>query len=147
MINMSNQLLPKQEDIIIRADSLAALMSNLEREIKQIIDSGEVAPKDSWILRYQVKGKYGVYWYYKLQSLDAVFPSQRDSSKLSKYKHLGKSGSPTYNDAVSAVTRRVKIDALERMKNCLKQGWIDLIEEKERTENSSNKHSRRKYAN
>ncbi|GAX45625.1 hypothetical protein NIES4075_66460 [Tolypothrix sp. NIES-4075] len=147
MINMSNQLSHNQEDIIIRADSLAALMSNLEREIKQIIDSGEVAPKDSWIMRYQVKGKYGIYWYYKLQSLNAIFPSQRDSSKLSKYKHLGKPGSPAYNDAAIAVTRRAKIDALERMKNSLKQGWIDLYEEKERTENKTNKHSRSKSAN
>jgi hypothetical protein len=61
MINMSNQLSQNQEDIIICADSLAALIANLEREIKQIIDSGEVAPKDSWIMRYQVKGKYGIY--------------------------------------------------------------------------------------
>jgi hypothetical protein len=144
---MSNQLSENQEDIIIRADSLAALMSNIDSEIKQIIDSGVVAPKDSWIMRYQVKGKYGIYWYYKLQSLDAVFPSQRDSSKLSKYKHLGKPGSPAYNDAVIAVTRRTKIDALERMKNSLKQGWIDLYEEKERAENITNKHSRKKSAN
>jgi hypothetical protein len=147
MINMSNQLSQNQEDIIIRADTLAALISNLEREIKQIIDSGEVAPKDSWIMRYQVKGKYGIYWYYKLQSLNAIFPSQRDSSKLSKYKHLGKPGSPAYNDAAIAVTRRAKIDALERMKNSLKQGWIDLYEEKERAENRINKHSRKKSAN
>ena len=140
---MSNKKSINQEDIIIRADFLAALLSSLEREIKQIIESGSVAPKDSWILRYQVKGKYGIYWYYKLQCLSAVFPSQRDSSKLSKYKHLGKPGSPAYNDAVLALARRAKIDALERMINSVKQGWIDLHEEKERTENNKNKHSRK----
>jgi hypothetical protein len=46
-----------------------------------------------------------------------------------------------------AVTRRAKIDALERMKNSLKQGWIDLYEEKERAENKTNRHSRNKSAN
>lgn len=146
---MSNKKSINQEDIIIRADFLAALMSNLEREIQQIIESGSVAPKNSWILRYQVKGKYDIYWYYKLQCREAVFPSQRDSSKLSKYKHLGKPGSSAYNDAVLALARRAKIDALERMINSIyylqvpKQGWIDLHEEKERTENKSKKHSRK----
>ncbi|MEM8780143.1 MAG: hypothetical protein AAGF26_14975 [Cyanobacteria bacterium P01_G01_bin.49] len=140
---MSNKKSINQEDIIIRADFLAALLSSLEREIKQIIESGSVAPKDSWILRYQVKGKYDIYWYYKLQCREAVFPSQRDSSKLSKYKHLGKPGSHAYNDAVLALARRAKIDALERMINSVKQGWIDLHEEKERTENNKNKNSRK----
>ena len=46
-----------------------------------------------------------------------------------------------------AVTRHAKIDALERIKNSLKQGWIDLYEEKERAENRANKHSRKKSAN
>lgn len=32
MINMSNQLSQNQEDIIIRADSLAALMSNIDKK-------------------------------------------------------------------------------------------------------------------
>ena len=144
---MSNKISSKQEDIIIRADFLAALMSNIEREIKQITSRGEVAPKDSWIVRYQVKGKYDVYWYYKLQSSSAVFPSQRDKTKLSKYRHLGKPGSPAYNEAVLALARRAKIDALERMINTIKQGWIDLYEEKEKTENKKNKHSRKKSAN
>ena len=144
---MSQKISSDQEDIITRADFLAALMSNLEREIKQITSSGEVAPKDSWIVRYQVKGKYGVYWYYKLQSSSAVFPSQRDNKKLSKYRHLGKPGSSAYNDAVLALARRAKIDALERMINTIKQGWIDLYEEKEKTENKNNKHSRKKSAN
>jgi hypothetical protein len=33
------------------------------------------------------------------------------------------------------------------MKNSLKQGWIDLYEEKERAENRTKKHSRSKSAN
>ncbi len=76
-----------------------------------------------------------------------MFPSQRDTQKLSKYRHLGKPGSSAYNDAVLALARRAKIDALERMINTIKQGWIDLYEEKEKTENKNNKHSRKKSAN
>ena len=78
-----------------------------------------------------------------MQSREEVITSQRDSSKLSKYKHLGKPGSSAYNDAVLALARRAKIDALERMINSVKQGWIDLHEEKERTENKNKKHSRK----
>ncbi|OKH27875.1 hypothetical protein NIES2101_43760 [Calothrix sp. HK-06] len=133
------------EDMIMRADILAALMSNLEREIKQIASSGPVAPPDSWILRYQVKGKSNIYWYYKLQCKEAVFPEQADSSKFSKYKHLGKPGSAAYNEAVICLARRAKIDALERMINTIKQGWLDLYEEKERSE--KRKYSRNNNAN
>ena len=122
------------EDIIMRADILAALMSNLEREVKQIASSGSVAPPDSWILRYRVKGKSDIYWYYKLQCAYPVFPEQGDPEKFSKYKHLGKPGSAAYNEAVICLARRAKIDALERMINTIKQGWLDLYEEKERNE-------------
>ncbi|RUS93955.1 hypothetical protein DSM106972_094920 [Dulcicalothrix desertica PCC 7102] len=137
--------LSSQEDIIMRADILAALMSNLEREIKQIAESGPLAPADSWILRYQVKGKSDIYWYYKLQCKEAVFPEQGDPKKFSKYKHLGKPGSAAYNEAVICLARRAKIDALERMINTIKQGWLDLYEEKEKNENR--KYSRNKTAN
>ncbi len=142
---MSKKISSSTEDIIMRADILAALISNFEREIKQIAESGSVAPPDSWILRYQVKGKSDIYWYYKLQCKEPVFPEQGDSSKFSKYKHLGKPGSTPYNEAVICLARRAKIDALERMINTIKQGWLDLYEEKER--NKKRKYSRNKNAN
>ena len=102
-----------------RVSSLQSLIAQLEKEIHQIFSYGEVAPENSWIVRYQVKGKYGVYWYYKLQAESPVF-DKREQEK-SRYKHLGRAGSPAYNDAVTAFVRRAKIDALDRIINTIKQ--------------------------
>lgn len=125
----------KSQDLIERASNLQSLIAQLEKEIQQIFNSGQVAPENSWIVRYQVKGKYGVYWYYKLQAELPVF-DKRESGK-SRYKHLGRAGSPAYNDAVTAMIRRTKIDALHRMVNTIKQGWIDLYEETEKPSKNS----------
>jgi hypothetical protein len=126
---------PRQQDLIERASCLQSLITQLEKERQQIFDSGQVAPENSWIVRYQVKGKYGVYWYYKLQSELPVF-DKREQGK-SRYKHLGRAGSPVYNDAVTSMVRRAKIDALTRIINTIKQGWIDLYEETEKTSDNS----------
>ncbi|RAM48825.1 MAG: hypothetical protein C6Y22_25735 [Hapalosiphonaceae cyanobacterium JJU2] len=94
-----------------------------------------VAPPNSWIVRYQVKGKYGIYWYYKLQSEQPEFPT-KDNRGKSRYKHLGKAGSPAYNEAITSMVRRAKIDALSRVINTIKQGWIDLYDETEKNQNN-----------
>ncbi|MFK0735278.1 MAG: hypothetical protein ACFKPT_13675 [Gloeotrichia echinulata GP01] len=40
-----------------------------------------------------------------------IFPTQ-DPNKLTKYKHLGKAGSPEHVNAVMQVQRRVQLDSL-----------------------------------
>lgn len=126
---------PRQQDLIERASCLQSLLTQLEKEIQQIFSSGEVAPENSWIVRYQVKGKYGIYWYYKMQAELPVFDKVKQGK--SRYKHLGRAGSPAYNDAVTAMVRRAKIDAISRVINTIKQGWVDLYEETEKPSNNS----------
>jgi hypothetical protein len=103
-----------------------------QQQIQDIIESGEVTPSGCWILRYQARGRKSRYWYYKLHSTEAIFPT-RNPEKKSKYKHLGKAGSPAYLDGVASVLRRAQIDGLERAIQTLKAGLMDLADEAEKT--------------
>ncbi len=76
--------------------------------IQQIQTSGEVAPPGCCVLRYQARGKKAAYWYYKLHATQPIFPTQQPN-KLSKYKHLGKAGSPAHIHAVISVARRTQM--------------------------------------
>jgi hypothetical protein len=60
---------------------------------------------------------YQIYYYYKLQSKNAIFPSVKNDGKLSKYLYLGKAGSSAHIEAMEQVTRRALIDELERVLN------------------------------
>ncbi|MHC5833955.1 MAG: hypothetical protein ACYT04_000000102665, partial [Nostoc sp.] len=71
----------------------------------------EVAPPSCCILRYQARGEKQAYWYYKLHATKPIF-STTQPSKFSKYKHLGKAGSPAHINAVLSVARRTQIDHL-----------------------------------
>jgi hypothetical protein len=64
------------------------------------------------VARYQARGDRGVYWYYKLQATTPIFSKVRVTGKLSRYKHLGASGSQTHVEDVMQVARRVQIDEL-----------------------------------
>ena len=67
-----------------------------------------------------------VYWYYKLQATEAIFEQATDRQKKSKYKHLGRAGSPEHITAVIQVVRRTQIDELERTINSLASSLLDL---------------------
>ena len=118
---------PKQQDLAQRVDELAALLSSLEEELLHLQQEGAVAPIGSWITRYQARGQTKRYWYYKWQAIDPVFPTP--SGKLSRYKHLGKAGSPAYLEAVRQLVRRDKIEGLGQGIKTLKAGNGDLSEE------------------
>ena len=92
-----------------------------------------MTPSGCWIVRYQARGRKTRYWYYKLHSTEEIFPT-RNPEKNSKYKHLGKAGSPAYLDGVASVLRRAQIDGLERAIKTLKSGLMDLADEREKTQ-------------
>jgi hypothetical protein len=117
-----------QDDLAKRIDAVAKTKERLEQEINSILASGKVAPASCWIVRYQAKGRTDNYWYYKLQASLPIFPTKTDG-KLSRYQHLGKAGSPAYLDALEQITRRAKIEALDRSIEALNQGLKDLVEE------------------
>ncbi|MDF5731126.1 MAG: hypothetical protein PUP92_24780 [Rhizonema sp. PD38] len=114
-------------DIISRAELLQQAIATLQISIQQIQASGEVAPPGCCVLRYQARGKKEVYWYYKLHADSPIFPTQQPN-KLSKYKHLGKAGSPAHIHAVISVARRTQIDYLQSCIDSLRQNWVDLYD-------------------
>lgn len=117
----------KDSDIISRAELIQQAIATLQLSIQQIQASGEVAPPGCCVLRYQARGKQSTYWYYKLQALQPIFPTQQPG-KLSKYKHLGKAGSQNHIYAVLSVARRTQIDYLQSCIDSLRQNWVELYD-------------------
>jgi len=119
-------------DQLARADQLQAAIAVLKQEIQRIEASGDVAPPGCRVMGYQVKTKTGKYWYYKLQALEPIFPTRQGDGKLSKYKHLGKAGSPAQISAVLQVAKRNQILELQRAINSLSDSWLEVVFEPEK---------------
>lgn len=116
-------------DLAARAERIKEAIALLQSEIQQLESEGNLAPTDTWVMRYKARSQKSYYWYYKLQAKEPIFPQGTDSKKPSKYKHLGKAGSPEHIDAVIQVARRGKIDALQRAMSSLYESWLSLYEE------------------
>ena len=114
-------------------NKIAKLIAIYQQQINELMESGEVAPPGCWIVRYQARGRKARYWYYKLHSTEKIFPT-RNPEINSKYKHLGKAGSPAYLDGVASVLRRTQIEGLSRAIQTLKSGLMDLADEMEKTQ-------------
>ncbi len=99
----------------LRGKQIQGLIRKMKQKIKKIEREGEVIPRDCHIIRYQVNRNQKLYYYYKLQSAEPIFPMATDSQKKTKYKYLGKAGSEAHIDAVEKMTRRNIIDELERV--------------------------------
>ena len=89
-------------------------------------------------MRYRARGYKGTYWYYKLQAREPIFPSKEGTGKKSRYKHLGKAGSPAHLAAAMSLARRAKIDGIRRILNSLNDCWLELYEEQKRQEHQEN---------
>ena len=116
----------RQLDKIKRAERLLATIATLEEQIKSIRASGAVAPKGCHLARYQARGQYKAYWYYKLQAVEPIFTSKKGQGKPSRYKHLGSAGTQAHVDGVMMVIRRVQIDELQKSIDALRSCWSDL---------------------
>ena len=78
-------------------------------------------------MRYRARGKGGTYWYYKWQSSEAIFITK--TGKKSRYKYIGKAGSPAFIKAVEMMMRRTKIESLQQVHHTLELCLSDLLEE------------------
>ena len=116
----------RQLDKINRAERLLATIATLEEQIQNISASGEVAPQGCYLARYQARGQYKAYWYYKLQAQEPIFISKKEPGKPSRYKHLGAAGTQAHVDGVMMVIRRVQIDELQKSIDALRDSWSDL---------------------
>lgn len=120
-----------QLDKINRAERLLTTIAALEQQIKDILASGEVAPSGCHLARYQARGQYKAYWYYKLQAQQPIFPSKKESGKLSRYQHLGAAGTESHVRGVMMVIRRNQIDELQKSIDALRDSWSDLYSDLE----------------
>ena len=116
----------RQLDKINRAERLLTTIATLEEQIKHIRASGDVAPKGCHLARYQARGQYKPYWYYKLQAKQPIFVSKKGQGKPSRYKHLGAAGTEAHIEGVMMVIRRVQIDELQKSIDTLRSCWSDL---------------------
>ena len=92
-----------------------------------------MAPEGAWVARYQVRQNRKKYWYYKLQVPTPSLPCAT-SSKLSKYKHLGKAGTQEHIDAVMSVFRRSIWDDIQRIIDTLDECLLDISSGSEQEE-------------
>ncbi len=117
----------QQKDFATRLDELKHLLEQVQQDLENIKLEGEIAPSGCWIVRYQAKGrKGGRYWYYKWMSHDPIFVTKNGNP--SRHQYLGKAGSEAYLKAVEALSRRGRIEVLDRAITTLSMGLSDLVE-------------------
>ena len=92
----------KQLDLAERIEKVNALIDKINSEIEQIKTNSNLAPDDSWLVRFRAKGKGGAYWYYKWQSDQAIFLTK--NGNYSRYKYVGKAGSQAFLEAVEMMS-------------------------------------------
>ncbi|MEH1847001.1 MAG: transposase [Nostoc sp.] len=112
-------------DKIARFERIKKAITVLEKQQAIILRQGALAPQGAWVARYQVRQNLKKYWYYKLQASIPCLP-QATSSKLSKYKHLGKAGTPEHIDAVMSVFRRSVWDEIQKIIDTLDDCLLNI---------------------
>ena len=114
-----------EQEKLARFDRIKKAIVALEKQQKQILKQGELAPNGAWVARYQVRQNTKKYWYYKLQVPEPYFQCAT-SKKLSKYKHLGKAGTQAHIDAVMSVFRRTVWDEIQKIIHTLDDCLLDI---------------------
>ena len=120
----------QQLDLADRIEKVIALIDEISREIESIQANSPVAPPTCGIVRFRAKGKGGAYWYYKWQSPKPIFVTKK--GHYSRYKYIGKAGSPAFLEAVEMMRNRTSMSALEQVRHTLELGREDLLTEASR---------------
>ncbi len=117
----------QQLDLADRIAQIQDLFAEISREIENIQANSPVALPNSSIVRFRAKGKGGAYWYYKWQSPQPIFVTK--NGNFSRYKYIGKAGSPAFNEAVEMYRNRTHISSLQQVLHTLELARLDLVEE------------------
>jgi hypothetical protein len=117
----------QQLDLAERIAQVQGLIDEINREIENIQANFQVAQPTSSIVRFRAKGKGGAYWYYKWQSPQPIFGNKYGN--FSRYKYIGKAGSPAFNEAIEMYRNRTSISALEQVLHTLELARLDLVSE------------------
>ncbi len=109
-----------------RANRITEAIVSIQKSIELLESSGEIAPTGCCIVHYQARGNKKHYWYYKLQASEPIFPTK--SGKMTRYKHLGASGTEGNLEALMQINRRNQLDVLSRTLDSLMRCLSDLYE-------------------
>ncbi len=88
-----------QQDKLDRIQRLTSTIAEIDSYLHFFTNKGQQADDGCWVVRYQVRQKNKIYWYYKLQADRPIF-EQKNGESLSKYQHLGKAGTIAHVNAV-----------------------------------------------
>lgn len=109
-----------------RANRITEAIASIQKSIQLLESSGDIAPTGCCIVHYRARGNKKHYWYYKLQASEPIFPTK--TGKMTRYKHLGASGTEAHIEALMQINRRNQLEALSRTLDSLMQCWSDLYE-------------------
>ncbi len=109
-----------------RANRITEAIVSIQKSIELLESSGEIAPPGCCIVHYQARGHKKYYWYYRLQAIDPIFPTK--SGKMTRYKHLGASGTEAHIEALMQINRRNQLDVLSKTLDSLMRCLSDLYE-------------------
>ncbi len=109
-----------------RANRITEAIISIQKSIELLESSGEIAPPDCCIVHYQARGNKKHYWYYKLQASEPIFPTK--TGKMTRYKHLGASGTEAHLEALMQINRRNQLDVLSKTLDSLTRCLSDLYE-------------------
>jgi hypothetical protein len=127
----------QQQDLATRLEELKSIFTQIDTEIEQLSQPGELALPGTWIVRYRARGRGGTYWYYKWQSREPIFVTP--SGKKSRHKYIGKAGSSAFIEAVEMMKSRTQVEGLQQVKHTLELGLEDLVEEATRFQEKNQK--------
>ncbi len=119
-----------EQDKLDRIQRLTEAIAEIESYLQFFSDKGQQADSGSWVVRYQVRQKDKIYWYYKLQADREIF-EQKNGESFSKYQHLGKAGTTAHVDAVMEVLRRTIVSELQSTIVSLKSCVVDIAYDEE----------------
>ncbi len=119
-----------EQDKLDRIQRLTSAIAEIKSYLQFFDDKGQQADSGCWVVRYQVKQKDKIYWYYKLQADREIF-EQKNGESFSKYQHLGKAGTIAHVDAVMGVLRRTMVTELQSTIVSLKSCAVDIAYEEE----------------
>ena len=109
-----------------RANRITEAIISIQKSIELLSSSGEIAPPGCCIVHYQARGHKKHYWYYKLQASEPIFPTK--TGKMTRYKHLGASGTEGNLEALMQINRRNQLDVLSKTLDSLTRCLSDLYE-------------------
>ncbi len=109
-----------------RANRITEAIASIQKSIELLKSSGDIAPTGCCIVHYQARGHKRHYWYYKLQASEPIFPTK--TGKMTRYKHLGASGTDAHIEALLQINRRNQLDILSRTLDSLMRCLSDLYE-------------------